>query len=152
MKPLILALCVVFPFSGLSAQTPAWQPSAGHTQVPIWPGAVPDAQLVAGREVFARPRPFGSPETRAGALDLGHGVKAACDKGAVSVSGAPLENSTDGRPFSCPSLPGVKLSRQEAIPTESSLPSHCFSRAYGRHGMCSRKGQTKWRATGRSRE
>jgi hypothetical protein len=22
----------------------AWQPSAGHTQLPIWPGAVPDAQ------------------------------------------------------------------------------------------------------------
>jgi acetyl esterase/lipase len=53
MKPLILALCVVFAFSGLSAQTPAWQPSPGHTQVPIWPGAVPDAQPVAGPEVFA---------------------------------------------------------------------------------------------------
>jgi acetyl esterase/lipase len=53
MKPLIFALCVVFAFGGLSAQTPAWQPSPGHTQVPIWPGAVPDAQPVAGPEVFA---------------------------------------------------------------------------------------------------
>ena len=35
---------------GLSAQTPAWQPSPGHTQIPIWPGAVPDAQPVAGPE------------------------------------------------------------------------------------------------------
>jgi acetyl esterase/lipase len=49
MKPLIFALCVVFAF-GLSAQTPAWQPSPGHTQVPIWPAAVPDAQPVAGPE------------------------------------------------------------------------------------------------------
>jgi len=50
MKPLIFALCVVFAFGGLRAQTPAWQPSPGHTQVPIWPGAVPDAQPVAGPE------------------------------------------------------------------------------------------------------
>ena len=51
MKPLIFALCVVFAFGGLSAQEPAWQPSPGHTQVPIWPGAVPDAQPVAGPEI-----------------------------------------------------------------------------------------------------
>jgi acetyl esterase/lipase len=51
MKPLIFALCVVCAFGGLSAQTPAWQPSPGHTQVPIWPGAVPDARPVAGPEV-----------------------------------------------------------------------------------------------------
>jgi acetyl esterase/lipase len=50
MKSLIFALCVVFAFGGLSAQTPAWQPSPGHTQVPIWPGAGPDAQPVAGPE------------------------------------------------------------------------------------------------------
>src|ERR1700730_10925337 len=50
MKPLIFALCVVFAFGGLSGQTPAWQTSPGHTQVPIWPGAVPDPQAVAGRE------------------------------------------------------------------------------------------------------
>jgi acetyl esterase/lipase len=50
MKPLLFALCVVFTFGGLSAQTPAWQPSPGHTQVPIWPAAVPDAQPVAGPE------------------------------------------------------------------------------------------------------
>jgi hypothetical protein len=50
VKPLIFALCVVFAFGDLSAQTPAWQSSPGHTQVPIWPGAVPDAQPVAGPE------------------------------------------------------------------------------------------------------
>ncbi len=50
MKPLIFALCVVFALVGLSAQTPTWQPSPGHTQVQIWPGAAPDAQPVVGPE------------------------------------------------------------------------------------------------------
>ena len=51
MKPLIFALCVVFAFGSPSAQTPAWQLSPGHTQVPIWPEAAPDAQPAAGPEV-----------------------------------------------------------------------------------------------------
>jgi acetyl esterase/lipase len=55
MKPLIFALCIVFAFGGLSAQTAGWQPSPGHTQVPIWPGAAPDPQPVAGPEVATTP-------------------------------------------------------------------------------------------------
>jgi acetyl esterase/lipase len=51
MKPLLFVLCVVFAFGGLSAQTPVWQPSPGHTQVPIWPEAAPDAQPAPGPEV-----------------------------------------------------------------------------------------------------
>jgi acetyl esterase/lipase len=51
MKPLLFALCVVFAFGGPRAQTPAWHPSPGHTQVPIWPGTPPDPQPVAGPEV-----------------------------------------------------------------------------------------------------
>lgn len=50
MKTLILALSVVSIFGILNAQTVVWQPSPGHEQVPIWPGAVPDAQPVAGPE------------------------------------------------------------------------------------------------------
>ena len=50
MKPLIFTLCLLFACHGLNAQAPAWQPSPGHTQVPIWPGAVPDAQPVATPE------------------------------------------------------------------------------------------------------
>jgi len=50
MKLLTFALCVVSAFGGLSAQQTAWQPSPGHTQVPIWPEAVPDPQPVAGPE------------------------------------------------------------------------------------------------------
>ncbi len=50
MKSLIFAFCVVFPFGAVCAQTPTWQPSPGHTQLPIWPGAVPDAQPAKGPE------------------------------------------------------------------------------------------------------
>jgi len=51
MKPLIFVVCVAFAVGSGSAQTSVWQPSPGHTQVPIWPGAVPDARPVAGPEV-----------------------------------------------------------------------------------------------------
>src|SRR5215472_584525 len=51
MKPLIFVVCVAFAVGSGSAQTSVWQPSPGHTQVPIWPEAVPDAQPVAGPEV-----------------------------------------------------------------------------------------------------
>jgi acetyl esterase/lipase len=53
MKLLLLALGVLFAFGGLRAQTSAWQPSPGHTQLPIWPGAAPDAQPAEGPEVIA---------------------------------------------------------------------------------------------------
>jgi acetyl esterase/lipase len=36
---------------GPAAGQAAWQPSPGHTQVPIWPGRVPDAQAVERAEV-----------------------------------------------------------------------------------------------------
>lgn len=50
----MFALCVVFACGGLSAQTPVWQPSPGHTQQPIWPGAAPDAQPVPGPEFVVK--------------------------------------------------------------------------------------------------
>jgi len=50
MKLLLFALFVVSAFGGLSAQKPVWQPSPGHTQVPIWPGPAPDPQPVRGPE------------------------------------------------------------------------------------------------------
>ncbi|MBT9331794.1 alpha/beta hydrolase [Paracidobacterium acidisoli] len=52
MKPLIFALCAVFASGGLYAQTTVWQPSPGHTQIPIWPGAAPDPQPVKGPEMM----------------------------------------------------------------------------------------------------
>jgi acetyl esterase/lipase len=53
MKPLIFAFCVVFASGSLRAQTNVWQPSPGHTQVPIWPGAAPDARPAMGPESAA---------------------------------------------------------------------------------------------------
>jgi len=50
MKLLIFAVCVLSAFGSLRAQKPVWQPSPGHTQVAIWPGAAPDPQPVAGPE------------------------------------------------------------------------------------------------------
>lgn len=53
IKPVTFALCVVFSFSSLRAQTPVWQPSPGHAQIPIWPGKPPDAHSHDEAETFA---------------------------------------------------------------------------------------------------
>jgi acetyl esterase/lipase len=53
MKVASLALFLAFAGTGLSAQKFVWQPSPGHVQMPIWPGAAPDPQPVAGAE-FAK--------------------------------------------------------------------------------------------------
>jgi acetyl esterase/lipase len=52
MKTLIVGLLFIFPFVGLNAQTRVWQPSPGHTQMPIWPGTPPDAQPIVGPEIM----------------------------------------------------------------------------------------------------
>lgn len=46
----IFALCALVAIGGFAVQAPTWQPSPGHTQVPIWPGTPPDVQPVAGPE------------------------------------------------------------------------------------------------------
>jgi acetyl esterase/lipase len=50
MKLRVFALCFILMYGDLRAQTNVWQPSPGHTQVPIWPGAVPDAYPIAAPE------------------------------------------------------------------------------------------------------
>lgn len=50
MKHLCAVLCPLLFCSGLFGQKPVWQPSAGHTQIPIWPGVVPDPQPTSGPE------------------------------------------------------------------------------------------------------
>jgi acetyl esterase/lipase len=50
MRVLIFVLCMGFASGHLSAQRTVWQPSPGHTQIPIWPGAAPNPQPVAGPE------------------------------------------------------------------------------------------------------
>ena len=51
MKPMFLARSVLFLCCAAGAQTSDWQPAPGHTQIPIWPGAAPDPQLVKGPEL-----------------------------------------------------------------------------------------------------
>src|SRR3989442_13333102 len=46
-----VAVPLLFSLAGPCAAQTAWEPSLGHRQVPIWPGAVPDARPVEGPEV-----------------------------------------------------------------------------------------------------
>jgi acetyl esterase/lipase len=41
----LLAICI-----SAHAETTIWQPTAGHTQIPLWPGTPPDAQPMPGPE------------------------------------------------------------------------------------------------------
>lgn len=50
MKASIVALCVFSASCDLNAQSVVWQPSPGHTQIAIWPGAIPGAHAVAAPE------------------------------------------------------------------------------------------------------
>jgi acetyl esterase/lipase len=51
MKFLALALSAAVSLGCATAQTSAWQPSPGHTQIPIWwPAQPPDARPAAGPE------------------------------------------------------------------------------------------------------
>jgi acetyl esterase/lipase len=50
MKSLIFAVLLVSVSISLNAQTPVWQPSPGHTEIPIWPSTPPNPQPVAGPE------------------------------------------------------------------------------------------------------
>jgi acetyl esterase/lipase len=47
---MVVALCVAFLSGVMNAQTSAWQPSPGHTQVPIWRGSAPDSRPLARPE------------------------------------------------------------------------------------------------------
>ena len=51
MRSIIQSICFLLVVASLRGQTTAWKPSAGYTQVPIWPGAAPDAQPPTGPEV-----------------------------------------------------------------------------------------------------
>ncbi|MCE3608117.1 alpha/beta hydrolase [Massilia sp. P8910] len=43
-------LYIVAAFTCANVQAAAWQPAIGHTQLPIWPGAIPDAKPATGPE------------------------------------------------------------------------------------------------------
>lgn len=50
MKLFAILACLAFTANGLCAAPDEWQPSAGHTQVPLWLGASPDAKPMPGPE------------------------------------------------------------------------------------------------------
>ena len=56
MKFRIFALCMVIALGSERALADLWQPSAGHAQMPIWPGTPPDAKPAPGPEDLANVR------------------------------------------------------------------------------------------------
>jgi len=54
--PLLLAACLCISISAHSQST-GWQPTPGHPQIPIWPGAIPDAAPVLGPETVEVSKP-----------------------------------------------------------------------------------------------
>lgn len=52
MKAWFLALSALTICGNACSQQVVWQPSAGHAQVQIWPGAIPDAQPYTGPETL----------------------------------------------------------------------------------------------------
>lgn len=53
VKLLILSFYMTVMFGALWTQANVWQPAPQHTQVPLWPGRVPDAEVVKGSAVDA---------------------------------------------------------------------------------------------------
>jgi acetyl esterase/lipase len=53
MKRWKIALCLLTASVSAHAGTAVWQPASGHTQIPIWTAAAPDAQQVPGTETLA---------------------------------------------------------------------------------------------------
>ncbi|MEO8130521.1 MAG: alpha/beta hydrolase [Bryobacteraceae bacterium] len=56
-KSFILLLCAALTSANLFAQKTGWQPSPGHSQVPIWPGTPPDARFGAAPNTETVPEP-----------------------------------------------------------------------------------------------
>ena len=50
MKLWTIALCLLAVCGSVYAKTMVWQPAAGHTQIPLWPGTPPDAKPMPGPE------------------------------------------------------------------------------------------------------
>ena len=50
MRSLVVACCVAAPLGPLTAQASSWQPSPGHKQMLIWPGAAPGSRPSPARD------------------------------------------------------------------------------------------------------
>jgi len=54
MKLWAMAVSLLAACTSVPAKATVWQPATGHAQIPIWPGAAPDAQPVPGPEAETR--------------------------------------------------------------------------------------------------
>ena len=50
MKISFFTTCAAFALGCTSVHANVWQPSQGHTQIPIWPATIPDAHFAAGKQ------------------------------------------------------------------------------------------------------
>ena len=50
MKYWAIALSLLAAYGNLHAKSTVWEPAAGHTQIPLWPGTPPDAKPMPGPE------------------------------------------------------------------------------------------------------
>src|SRR5262249_54449294 len=50
MRASVIAIGIAVTFHSVAAQGSPWQPSAGHSQMPIWPGLPPGAHAAADSE------------------------------------------------------------------------------------------------------
>ena len=50
MRLWVFALYLLVAFGSLHADTVVWEPAAGHTQIPLWPGTPPDTKPMPGAE------------------------------------------------------------------------------------------------------
>jgi acetyl esterase/lipase len=57
LRSMLLLLLFLTCAFGAQAQNVGWEPSPGHTQIPIWPGTPPDSQPAAGPETAATTKP-----------------------------------------------------------------------------------------------
>lgn len=53
MKLKTLFLTMLVACGTANAEAPIWQPTAGHTQIPLWPGSPPPAKPMPGPEVMS---------------------------------------------------------------------------------------------------
>lgn len=57
----LLALAAFVACAGIHAEPAVWQPAAGHTQIPLWPGSPPPAKPMPGPETLST-----NPDSRIG--------------------------------------------------------------------------------------